>query len=149
MPYLSEANIAKQRQFAEYYQHWEFKQWGNAIWSDKTMICRFGRPGKEMVWKCARKKKKSDQYRKTMKHGRGSVRIWGRMTIHGVGSMVRILKHVDQHLYKEILAKALPETMAMYGMVAKNVAFQHDNDPKHTAKTVKEWLSKQLFKVLE
>jgi hypothetical protein len=49
----------------------------------------------------------------------GSMRIWGRMTIHGVGSMVRIPKHVDKHLYKQILAEALPETMSTYGMEAK------------------------------
>jgi transposase len=106
MPCLSEANIEKRRKFAELCQHWKDKKWENVIWSDETMVCRFGRSGKEMVWKRAGKKKNQCQYRKTMKHGGGAVRIWGRMTIHGVGSMVRIPKHVDQHLYKEILAKA-------------------------------------------
>jgi hypothetical protein len=52
-------------------------------------------------------------------NGGGSMRIWGCMTIHGVGSMVRIPKHVDQHLCKQILAEALPEMMATYGMEAK------------------------------
>jgi hypothetical protein len=37
--------------------------------------------------------------------------------------------------------------MVMYGMEVKDVTFQHNNNLKHTTKTVKKWLPKQPFKV--
>ena len=51
-------------------------------------------------------------------------------------------------MYWEILAdNLLPSVRALkmgYGWV-----FQHDNDPKHTAKATKEWIKRKHIKVLE
>jgi transposase len=46
------------------------------------------------------------------------------------------------------LEDELLHTIEYYGMDAKQVIFQHDNDPKHKAKSVQEWLSNQEFQVL-
>src|SRR5205085_9202716 len=43
----------------------------------------------------------------------------------------------------------LYETIEEYGMDASRVIFQHDNDPKHKAKSVQEWLDEQPFEVVE
>jgi hypothetical protein len=40
-------------------------------------------------------------------------------------------------------------TIEYYGFEAEKVVFQHDNDPKHRAKSVQEWLSDQPFQVME
>ncbi|CAJ0967656.1 unnamed protein product [Ranitomeya imitator] len=51
-------------------------------------------------------------------------------------------------MYREILsASLLPSAGAL--KMKRGWVFQHDNDPKHTARATKEWLRKKHFKVLE
>jgi hypothetical protein len=86
--------------------------------------------------------------KQTVKHGGGSIMVWGCMTHLGPGYMCKIKVTMDQHLYKSILEDELVRTMEYYGMKLEIVIFQHDNDPKHTAKSVQEWICRQEFQVL-
>ncbi len=55
---------------------------------------------------------------------------------------------MDGAMYHKILANnLLPSVRAL--KMGHGWVFQHDNDPKHTARATKEWLRKKLFKVLE
>ena len=75
--------------------------------------------------------------------------IWGCMTAHGPGYMCKLQGKMDQHLYKQILEDELCQTIDYNGMDMDHLIFQQDNDPKHTAKSVQEWLSEQQFRVLQ
>ncbi|KAK6309487.1 hypothetical protein J4Q44_G00193680 [Coregonus suidteri] len=55
---------------------------------------------------------------------------------------------MDGAMYREILAKNLLPSVRALKMV-RGWVFQHDNDPKHTARATKEWLRKKHLKVLE
>ena len=51
-------------------------------------------------------------------------------------------------MYREILCdNLLPSVRAL--KMGRRWVFQHDNDPKHTAKATKEWLKKKHIQVLE
>ncbi len=55
---------------------------------------------------------------------------------------------MDRVMYCEILARNLiPSVRAL--KMGRGWVFQHDNDPKHTARATKEWLRKKHFKVQE
>ncbi len=51
---------------------------------------------------------------------------------------------LKKHMYR---ARALKPARAL--KMGRGWVFQHDNDPKHTAKATKEWLKKKHIKVLE
>ncbi|KAI4895887.1 hypothetical protein NFI96_001613, partial [Prochilodus magdalenae] len=70
------------------------------------------------------------------------------ITRTGPGRLVRVHERMNGAMYCEILgANLLPSARAM--KMKRGWVFQHDNDPKHTARATKEWLRKKHFKVLE
>ncbi|KAK6323924.1 hypothetical protein J4Q44_G00062630 [Coregonus suidteri] len=66
----------------------------------------------------------------------------------GTGQLHRIKVTMDGAMYRQILGEnLLPSARAL--KMGCGWVFQHDNDPKHTAKATKEWLKKKHIKVLE
>jgi DDE superfamily endonuclease len=141
--------IKARLEFARRHRYWTIEDWKRVIWSDETKINRFCSDGRSWCWKGDGEGYKPQHVKQTVKHGGGSVMIWGCMTAHGPGFMCRILDKMNQHLYKSILESELLKTIEWYDMEAEKVIFQQDNDPKHCARSVQEWLSEQPFEVLD
>lgn len=73
----------------------------------------------------------------------------GCMTWNGIGYMAKIDSGLDGKVYREILAGELMDTLSWYGLEKQNVAFQQDNDPKHTAKETQKWLDNSGLSILD
>ena len=74
--------------------------------------------------------------------------IWGCFSAKGPGRLIRVKERMNGAMYREILSEnLLPSARAL--KMKRGWVFQHDNDPKHTARETKEWLRKKHFKVLE
>lgn len=75
----------------------------------------------------------------TVKHGGGSVMVWGCMSGAGVGNLQFIDVNMDRFVYLQILKDNLADSARKLGL-SENWYFQQDNDPKHTSEVVKLWL---------
>jgi transposase len=148
-PALSSKNIKERLAFAQRHKDWTVDDWERVIWSDETKIARFGSDGRSWCWVRDGGSLSDRQVKQTRKHGGGSVMVWGCMTAHGPGFLCKIEGWMDQHLYKSILEDELASTIEHYSLKEDSVIFQHDNDPKHMAKSVQEWLNNQAFHILE
>ena len=84
-----------------------------------------------------------------VKHGGGSLMIWGCMTAHEVGWMCRIDGGMDATLYTSILDDYMFTTVDHFGMGRDDFVFQQDNDPKHTSKLAREWFDKHSVELLD
>jgi transposase len=148
-PKLSPENIRACLEFARRHQYWTVEDWKRVIWSDETKINRFCSDGRSWCWVRGDESQNPRQFKQTVKHGGGSIMIWGCMTSQGLGCMCQIVGTMDQHLYKQILQDELIGTIELFNMDVERVVFQQDNDSKHKARIVQEWLNEQPFEVLE
>ena len=148
-PGLSQKNIKARLEFAKNYQDWTENDWNRVIFSDESKINRFNSDGRSWGWFRDTSMLEDRNVNIQIKHGGGGIMIWGCMTSQGVGYLCKIEGNMDQHLYKSILDDDLMNTIDFYDLDMEQVIFQHDNDPKHKAKSVQKWLSEQEFKTLE
>uniref|UniRef100_A0A8C9WYD2 Spliceosome associated factor 3, U4/U6 recycling protein n=1 Tax=Sander lucioperca TaxID=283035 RepID=A0A8C9WYD2_SANLU len=73
--------------------------------------------------------------------------LWGCFSAHGTGRLHCIKERMTGAMYCEIMGNnLLPSVRAL--KMGRGWVFQHDNDPKHTARITKEWLCKKHIKVL-
>ncbi|GFW44568.1 transposable element Tcb2 transposase [Trichonephila clavipes] len=77
--------------------------------------------------------------RGTVKHGGGLIMVWGCMAATGVGTLIIIDGIMNQYSYLTILKNNLRQSAFKLGLDG-SFTFQQDNDPKHTARVVWEWL---------
>jgi transposase len=145
---LSAANVKARLSFAKAHLSWTLDDWRRVIWSDETKICRFGSDGRHYGWKRVEEMLQPKHVKQVVKHGGSSLMIWGCITYSGPGFISKIDTILDQYLYNEILETDLLESMDWYNLEQRKVIFRHDNDPKHTAKSVTQYLNDQEYTTL-
>ncbi|KAK6306446.1 hypothetical protein J4Q44_G00233710 [Coregonus suidteri] len=143
---LKPAHVQARLKFANDHLDDPEEEWEKVMWSDETKIELFGLNSTRRVWR-----KKKDEYNPkntipTVKHGGENIILWGCFSAKGTGRLHRIEGRMDGAMYREILANNfLPSVRAL--KMGRGWVFQHDNDPKHTARATKEWLRKKHLKV--
>ena len=114
----------------------------SVVWSDESKFNLFGSDGKVMVWRTTKEEYDPKCTVPTVKHGGGSVIVWGCFSRSGVGNLCFIEDIIDRFIYRDILQKNLLQSVKKLGL--KNAfIFQHDNDPKHSSAAVKDWLKEK------
>ncbi|KAK3565026.1 hypothetical protein QTP86_032538 [Hemibagrus guttatus] len=85
----------------------------------------------------------------TVKHGGGNLMFWGCFSAGGPGNLIRVNGIMKKEQYIKILNNNIIRQSAEKLGLGHQWTFQHDNDPKHTAKVVKKWLADKNINVLQ
>ncbi|GFU13942.1 transposable element Tcb2 transposase [Trichonephila clavipes] len=131
--------IVKRLKFAKEHILKPQQFWNEVIFSDESKFNIFGSDGRRMVSRKPNTSHHPKHTIPTVKHGGGSVMVWGCMAASGVGKLVFIDGIMHKMAYLNILQNNLKESADKLGL-GSNFIFQQDNDPKHTAFVVEEWL---------
>lgn len=146
-PYISETNRKKRLTFAKHMISKEESWWSDVIFVDESKFNISGSDGRHMVWRTPSTALNPKNLRATVKHGGGNVMVWSCISSRGVGKLVFIEDTMDKNKYLHILQENLmPSAVSMN--IERSFKFYQDNDPKHTARIIQEYLLYNCPKVL-
>ena len=146
VPLLKKAHVQAHLKFAQEYLDDPEEAWEKVMWSDETKIELFGINSTRRVWRKRNAEYNPKNTIPTVKHGGGM--LWGCFSAKGTGRLHRIEGRMNGAMYREIWGdNLLPSVRAL--KIGRGWVFQHDTDPKHTAKAIKEWFKKKHIKVLD
>ncbi|KAG2464911.1 TCB2 transposase, partial [Polypterus senegalus] len=154
-PELTAQQHAARLAFAIEYQNWQMHHWCPVLFTDESRcllanskIELFGLNSKRYVWRQPGTAHHLSNTVPTVKHGGGSIILWGCFSAAGTGRLVAIEGKMNVAKYRDILDKNLLQS-AKDLRLGRRFTFQQDNDPKHTTKITKEWLHNNSVTVLE
>ena len=145
---LRHGNKAKRLNYAPKHRSWGADKWQQVLWTDESQVEIFGCRRRQFVRRRAGERYNNECLQATVKHGGGSLQVWGCIFANGVGDLVRINGILNAEKYRQILIHhAIPSGRRMIGT---KFILQQDNDPKHTANVIKNYLQrKEEQEVLE
>lgn len=145
-PYVSPKNRMRRIEFANKYQNWTTKDWSNVVWTDESKFNLFGSDGRRYIRRPNGKKFDPRYTNPTMKHGGGSVMVYGAFSANGVGPIVRVNGNMTSETYRDILKMTTVPWAKQY--MKRGWILQADNDPKHVSKVTKQWMSNNRIQCL-
>ncbi|KAG2455383.1 TC1A transposase, partial [Polypterus senegalus] len=139
-PLFSKRHMVAHLEFAKRHLKDSQTMRNKILWSAVTKIELFGVNARCHVWRKPGTTHHQANTIPTVKHGGGSIMLWGCFSATGTGRLVRITGKMTAAMYRDILDENLLQG-ALDLRLGRRFIFQQDNNPKHTAKISKEWPS--------
>ncbi len=98
-PLLKLAHKKARKQFGEDNLSKSMNYWNHALWSEETKINLFGSDGVQHVWRRPGEEYQENCVLPTVKHGGGSIMVWGCMSATVTGELRFIKGNMDSNMY--------------------------------------------------
>uniref|UniRef100_A0A8C5MIC2 Transposase n=1 Tax=Leptobrachium leishanense TaxID=445787 RepID=A0A8C5MIC2_9ANUR len=147
-PLLSPKNKKSRLQCAKSHVDKPQKFWDSVLWTDETKLELFGPMDQRYVWRRKNKAYEEKNTLSTVKHGGGSIMLWGCFASAGTGKHQRVQGTMNSLQYQEILDDNVMQSVTNLRL-GRHWTFQQDNDPKHTSKSTRAWLQIKGWNILE
>jgi transposase len=146
-PLISKKNQKLRLLFAQSHIVWTDDQWSRVHFSDESKFNVIGSDGRCYVRRKIEERLSVNCVKKTVKHGGGSVMVWGVISADGTGPLVRLHGRVNAEVYKQLLQQHLLPYLGATRL--QPPTFMQDNAPCHTAKKVKSFFEEENLSVMD
>lgn len=146
-PLLRAANVKKRLLFAKKYVNMPISFWKRVIWTDESKFELKNCKRRKRVWCKSNERLQSKFTQATVKHGGGSLMVWGCFSHKGVGRLVKIDGIMTGESYVDLLKQNFGPSTRKIGI--NRYIFQQDNDPKHTSRVAKVYFGSKNWEILE
>ncbi|KAI4292911.1 hypothetical protein PAPHI01_2185 [Pancytospora philotis] len=119
------------------------------IFTDECKFNVYGPEEPKTVWRRDGELMRPRRIMPTIKHGGGSVMVWGAITSRGVGRLVFIPSTMNAEVFITILKAGFNGTLKDKKQERSEVVLQQDNNPKHTSALAKKYMVKARINVLD
>lgn len=148
-PLVTPVQQQRRRQWAQTHRNWTQRQWNKVLWSDESSFKIFSAPAAQRVRRRTGEAFRNQCIVPTVKHGGGSVMVWGCMTAAGVGRLTCVDGTINAAKYCDILRENMLPSARDHFRRGQNYIFQQDNAPCHTANATKAWFRTNRVHVME
>ncbi len=96
--------------------------WNHVLWSDESKVNLFGSDGVQHVWRRPGEEYQENCALPTVKHGGGSIMVWGCMSTAGTGELRFIEGNMDSNMYCDIpKQKMMPSLQKLCRTAVSNI----------------------------
>ena len=139
-PLLRRGYKEKQLKYAKQHKDWPQEMFNRVLFTDESKFEIFGTKIHQYVRRRIGEAYQPECLNPTIKHGGGSLQVWGCLSSSGVGDLIKIEGRLTGERYVDILRHhAVSSGMRLIG---HNFILQQDNDPKHCSRVAKNYLNK-------
>ena len=147
-PFISKKNKRARMEFARKHIAQPQEFWNRCIFTDESKFNIHFSDGHIRIFREINKEYEVRNLKGTVKHGGGSVMVWGCMSASGVGNLVFIDGIMDHKVYIKLLQDNLGPSVTKLGLEDSYI-FTQDNDPKHRAWNTRMYLLHKNINYME
>ena len=102
-PLITKVNASNRLAWCNEHKSWSADNWRNVVWSDESSYTLFPTTGRVYVWRTPEESYKPECLKPTVKHGGGSVMVWGAISWHSAGPIIAIKGKINAKDYEDVL----------------------------------------------
>lgn len=147
-PLLTKKHVQRRKEWAASHAEWTEEDWQKAVFTDESKFNLVGSDGKQYCRRRPGEAYLARNVKKTVKHGGGSLQVWGCLTWQATGRLHRVDGRMDAAQYCDILSKSFLGTLSDHSLSKSSIIFVQDNDPKHTSRLATKWFDEHDIQLL-